>query len=88
MKTNRKKTDTYRFNGHPYFDARSIFSVEIADLEAEIKKFEAKLADSDDPDDKKWTSRWLERYRRELDKKLARRRLKQSEKRGHHQRGP
>jgi hypothetical protein len=81
MKTNRKKTETYRFNGHPYFDASSIFSVKIAELEVRIKKYEAKLADPDDPDDKKWTARWLERYRKELDKKLVGRRLKNIEKR-------
>jgi hypothetical protein len=81
MKSNRKKTDTYRFNGHPYFDARSIFSVKIADLEVLIEKFEAKLTDPDDPDDRKWSSRWLERFRKELQKKRAGLNLKQREKR-------
>src|ERR1041385_465493 len=55
MKKNRKKAATYRFNGHPYFDAGSIHSVEIAELEARIKQFESKLADASNPDDKKWT---------------------------------
>jgi hypothetical protein len=80
MKKNRKKADTYRFNGHPYFHADSIHSVEIADLEAQIKQFEAKLADPDDADDKKWTASWLHRFRKELDKKRAGRSLKQREK--------
>ena len=83
MKKNRKKADTYRFNGHPSFRAGSIHSVEMADLEARIKQLEAKLADPDDPDDKKWTSGWLERYRKELAKKRAGRSLKQREKRDH-----
>ena len=81
MKKNRKKADTYRFNGHPFLDAGSIHSVEIAELEARIKQFESKLADANDPDDKKWTARWLERFRKELDKKQARRSLKQREAR-------
>ena len=81
MKKNRKKSDTYRFNGHPYFHASSIFSVEIAELETRIKSYESKLADPNDPDDKKWTARWLARYRKELDKKQRGRSLKQREKR-------
>ena len=81
MKKNRKRADTYRFNGHPYFDAGSIFSIEVGDLEALVKQYEAKLADSADPDDKKWTARWLDRFQKELDKKLAGRRLKQRERR-------
>lgn len=83
MKKNRKKADTYRFNGHPYLHADSIHSVEMADLEARVKQFETKLADPDDPDDKKWTARWLERFRKEFDKKRAGRSLKQREKRDH-----
>jgi 3-phenylpropionate/cinnamic acid dioxygenase small subunit len=81
MKKNRKKADTYRFNGNPFFHAGSIFSVEMAGLEARVKQFEAKLADPNDPDDKKWTARWLERFRKELEKKRARRSLKQRERR-------
>lgn len=83
MKSNRKKTETYRFNGHPYFDARSIFSVKMADLEVLIEKFEAKLADPNDPDDKKWSSRWLERFRKELQKKRVGLSLKGRERRDH-----
>lgn len=80
---NRKKADTYRFNGNPFLHTGSIHSVEMADLEAYVKQFEAKLADSDDPDDKKWTARRLERFRKELEKKRAGRSLKQREKRDH-----
>jgi hypothetical protein len=83
MEKNRKKADTYRFNGHPYFHVDSIHSVEMAELEERIKQFEAKPADPDDPDDKKWTARWLERFRKELDKKRAGRSLKQREKWNH-----
>ena len=78
---NRKKADTYRFNGNPYLHTGSIQSVEMVDLEGMVKQFEAKLADPDDPDDKKWRARWLERFRKELDKKRAGRSLKQREKR-------
>ena len=78
---NRKKADTYRFNGHPAFHAGSIHSVGMAELQARVKQFEAKLADPDDPDDEKWTARWLDRFRKELDKKRAGRSLKQREKR-------
>ena len=81
MKKNRKKADTYRFNGYPHLYSGSIRSVEMAELETLVKQFEAKLADSDDPDDKKWTTRWLERFRKELDKKRAGRSLKQRERR-------
>ena len=81
MKRNRKKADTYRFNGNPFLHGGSIHSVEIAELEARITQLEAKLADPKDPDDKKWTARWLERFRKELDKKRSGRSLKQREKR-------
>lgn len=80
MKRNRKETDTYRFNGNPYFQAGSIHSVTIADLERRIEQFEAKLADSNDPDDGKWTASWLGRFRKELDKKRKGQELKQREK--------
>jgi len=69
MKRNRKKNDTYRFNGHPFLHANSIHSVKIADLESSIGKLEAKLADPHDPDAKDWTARWLKRYMQELAKK-------------------
>ncbi len=81
MKKNRKKADTYRFNGYPHLQAGSIHSVQMADLESFVKQFEVKLADPDDPDDKKWTARWLERFQKELDKKRAGRSLKQREQR-------
>jgi hypothetical protein len=68
MKKNRKKADTYRFNGYP-FQARSIHSVKIEDLESRIKDLEAKMADPNDADDKRWTARWLTRHKQELAKK-------------------
>jgi hypothetical protein len=77
MKKNRKKADTYRFNGNPYLHKGSIHSVTMADLELRIKEFEAKLADPNDPDDRKWTARWLSRFKKELDKKRKGRSLKQ-----------
>lgn len=80
MKKNRKKVDTYRFNGHPFFHARSIHSVTIVDLELRIKDLKAKLADPNDPDDKKWTQGWLMRYEKELAKKRKGLALKQREK--------
>ena len=83
MSKNRKKAETYRFNGYPHLHSSSIHSVEIAELEGRIKRFEAKLADPLDPDDNKWTASWLSKYRKELDKKYAGRALKQREKRDH-----
>jgi hypothetical protein len=80
MKKNRKKADTYRFNGHPFLHPDSIHSVTMADLESRIKEFEAKLADPNDPDDKKWTARWLSRFQEEYDKKRVGRSLKQRDK--------
>jgi hypothetical protein len=68
MKRNRKKVETCRFNGHPRFHAGSVRPMMMADLEARIKHFEAKLADPEDPDDKRWTCRWLARFRKELKK--------------------
>lgn len=53
MKRNRKKVETYRFNGNPFLSADSIHSVKIADLESFIKEFEAKLANPKDADDNK-----------------------------------
>ena len=71
----------YRINGHPFLQSASIQSVEIAELESLVRQFEAKLADPDDQDDKKWTARWLSRFRKELAKKEAGRDLKQHEQR-------
>ena len=64
MKQNRKKSDSYRFNG-----VWGIKTVAIADLRELVAKFEAKLADPDDGDDKKWVARWLKRFQQELSKK-------------------
>ena len=66
---NRKQAESYRFNGHPFFDAGSIHAVTIPELESRIIELEAKLADPDDHDDKRWTKRWLSRSERELAKK-------------------
>jgi hypothetical protein len=81
VKKNRKIADTYRFNGNPYLHADSIHPVTMDDLEARIKAFEAKLADPDDPDDGRWTDRWLNRFRKEFHKKQEGRSLKQRERR-------
>ena len=85
MKKNRKKSDTYRFKGNCFLHVDSIHAVDIADLELRIKKLEAKLADPNDPDDNKWTGRWLSGYRKEFDKKRVGGSLKA---RGEMQRGP
>jgi hypothetical protein len=79
MKKNRKNADTYRFNGNPSLHAHSIQSVTIPDLESRIEEFEAKLSDPDDPDDKKWTARWLKRFESELAKKRKGLALKERE---------
>jgi hypothetical protein len=71
MKKNRKRAETYRFNGSTYLHTGSIHPVEMGELESLIRTFEAKLADPTDPDDKKWVARWLGRFRKEHDKKLA-----------------
>ncbi|MGL4464113.1 MAG: hypothetical protein ACRC1K_18340 [Planctomycetia bacterium] len=81
MTKNHKYIVRYRFNGNPYFDVGSIHAVTMADLERLIKEFEAKLGDPYDPDDKRWTARWLERFRKGYDTKAAGRGLKQREKR-------
>ncbi len=70
MRRDTKKADTYRFNGNPYLHSGSIHPITIADLESRIRAFEAKLVDPEDPDDKKWTERWLNRFKAELAKKL------------------
>jgi hypothetical protein len=80
MKKNRKKADTYRFNGNPHLHSGSIHSVQIAELESQNKEFEAKLADPNDPYDKKWTAGRLDRYRKELDKKRKGQNLKRRDK--------
>src|SRR5579871_4355529 len=46
MKKNRKKVETYRFNGSPHLHAYSIHPVTIVDLESKIAAFEAKPADA------------------------------------------
>ncbi len=79
MKKNRKKAETYRFNGHPFLNPRSIHSVQIAELEDCIKEFEAKLANPYDLDAKEWVARWLKRYKQELAKKQKSQELKKRE---------
>ena len=74
MSKNRKNADTYRFNG-----VWGMKSVGIAELETLIQRFQRKLADPNDPDDEKWTARWLGRFRRELEKKEGAREEKQGE---------
>lgn len=64
MMKNRKKTESYSFNR-----VGGIKKVEIADLKRFILKFETKLADPRDRDDKKWVERRLKRFNRELSKK-------------------
>ena len=80
MKKNRKKAETYRFNGHPFIHAGSIHSVEISKLESCIKELEAKLADPNDNDATGWTARWLKRYKQELAKKVKGLSIKKQEK--------
>jgi len=70
VQKNRKKAETYRFNGYPHSNPGSIHSVGIAQLNFWIKEMESKLADPNDPDDKKWVARWLKRYAQERDKKV------------------
>ncbi len=76
---NRKKTETYRFNGYPHLNAKSIRSFDISKLESIIGEFETKLANPNDSDDKKWTQRWLSRFEKELKKKQKGLALKQLE---------
>jgi hypothetical protein len=66
---NRKKLMGYRFNGYPHCDPGSILSVGIPQLQARIKELEAKLADPNDTDDKRWVAQWLKNYAKELEKK-------------------
>jgi hypothetical protein len=64
MTKHRKRNDTYRFNG-----VWGMKTVEIAELRNLVGRFEVKLADPDDADDKKWVARWLKRFQQELSKK-------------------
>jgi hypothetical protein len=72
---NRKKTDTYRFNG-----VWGMKPVKIAQLEEWIEEYEAKLTDANHRDDKKWVAHWLKRFRQELRKKQKGKELKRREK--------
>jgi thiamine pyrophosphate-dependent acetolactate synthase large subunit-like protein len=74
MAKNRKKSETYRFNG-----VWGVTPVRADELREWITKFEAKLADPDDPDDQKWTRRWLARFKKELAKKEESRQRRQQE---------
>jgi len=65
MASNRKKSFGFRFNG-----LHEINTVQAEELQEWIDCFEAKLADPNDADDKKWTRRWIERFKKELAKKL------------------
>jgi hypothetical protein len=76
---NRKKTETYRFNGYPHLNAKSIRAFDIAKLESIIAEFAIKLSDPNDCDDKKWTQRWQTRFEKELKKKQEGLALKQLE---------
>ena len=64
MKKNRKKADTYRFNG-----VWGMKPIGTAELKILIEQFKSKLDDRNDRDDKKWTARWLKRFQLELAKK-------------------
>ncbi len=88
MAKNRKKSETYRFNGNPSLHSGSIESVDVKQLASMIEQFEAKLTDPDDPDDKKWTQRWLDRLRRENERKIDSRERKQQEKLKHDRQRP
>jgi hypothetical protein len=66
---NRKKVETYRFNGNSYLDPKSIQTVTIRELEMQVAELSKKLADPSDADDKKWVARWLSRFETELAKK-------------------
>jgi hypothetical protein len=74
MKKNRKKAEKYRLNG-----LWGMKPVTIKELEQRIEKLRSKLADPDDPDDKRWTARWLQRHEQELLKKRRGQEHKQSE---------
>ncbi len=74
---NRKKADTYRFNGSAAFCSSSINPMQMAELGSAVAEFAAKLNDPNDSDDKKWVARWLQRFCREWEKKQAGRSQKQ-----------
>jgi hypothetical protein len=61
---NRKKADTYRFNG-----VWGMEPVLIEELERGVRYYRFKLRWRGDRDAKGWTARWLGRYERELEKK-------------------
>jgi hypothetical protein len=87
MKRNRKKVETYRLNGYPHLNTKSIHPVNIAELELRIAELERKLLDANDSDDKKWTTGWLTRYKKELAKKTKGLALK-ADKPSRRRRGP
>ena len=72
----------YRFNGYPHSDPGSIHSIGIPQLLVRIKELEAKLADPNDDDDKRWVTRWLKNHASELEKKSKNLVLKLQSKRG------
>jgi hypothetical protein len=51
----KRKSQPYGFGGHT-----------LAKLEEHIAKCKSKLADPDDPDDKRWLSKWLQAAERRL----------------------
>jgi hypothetical protein len=54
--------------------------VKMNELKALIERFQRKLEDLNDPDDKKWTARWLRRFRQEVTKKERGLETKQGDK--------
>jgi hypothetical protein len=65
MKKNRKKAETYRFNG--LWGMEPVRSDELRQL---IRRFRNKLGNPFNPDARKWTARWLVRFQREYARKL------------------
>lgn len=64
MRKNRKKSDSYRFNG-----ISEMNRVGIAELQVQIENFKKKLETVNDADAKEWTERWLKRFQQEHAKK-------------------